>query len=224
MKKEVIVLSLGGSVFLPDSIDVDFLLSFKKLIRKYSKKYKFAIIVGGGKFCRHYINAAKNFPRITQTALDVLGVHVTRLNAEFVRLLFKDIASKKLIKNPRQKISFKKVILGAGWEPGHSTDWDAVLVAKALGAKTIVNMTNVDVLYDKDPRKYKSAKPIKKTTWNGLLKITGTKWRAGMNFPFDPTASKLAKKYKLKLILIGKNLNNFRRFLDKKLFKGSVVV
>ena len=132
--------------------------------------------------------------------------------------------SQAIQKNPRQKISFKKVILGAGWEPGHSTDWDAVLVAKALGAKTIVNMTNVDVLYDKDPRKYKSAKPIKKTTWNGLLKITGTKWRAGMNFPFDPTASKLAKKYKLKLILIGKNLNNFRRFLDKKLFKGSVVV
>ncbi len=223
MKKEVIVLSLGGSVFLPDNIDTNFLLNFRKLIIKYNRKYKFAIITGGGKFCRDYMKAAKQFPKITQTDLDVMGIRVSRLNAKVIRLLFKDIANKKIIRNPRKKVNFKNIVFGAGWEPGHSTDWDAVVFAKTLDAKTVINMTNVDVLYDKDPAKYKSAKPLKKTTWNNMLKITGTKWRAGMNYPFDPTASALAKKYKLKLILVGKNLNNFKKFLDKKPFRGSIV-
>ena len=223
MKKEVIVLSLGGSVFFPDEIDVKFLLNFKKLIRSYIKKYKFVIITGGGKICRKYVSAARRFPGVKETDLDVLGVRVTRLNAKFIRLLFKDIAGKNILKDPSKKISFEKIIFGAGWEPGHSSDWDAVIAAKTYNAKTIVNMTNVNVLYDKDPAIYKTAKPIKKTTWSSMLKITGTKWRAAMNYPFDPTASKLAKKYKLTLILIGKNLNNFKKFLDKKQFKGSVV-
>lgn len=150
-------------------------------------------------------------------------MRVTRLNAKLIRLMFKGIANEKVMRNPRKKVNFKKIVFGAGWEPGHSTDWDAVLIAKTFGAKTIINMTNVDVLYDKDPNKYKNAKPLARTTWNNLLKITGTKWRAGMNYPFDPKASGLAKKYKLKLILIGKNLDNFRKFLDKKQFRGSVV-
>ncbi len=223
MKKEVIVLSLGGSVFLPDNIDIDFLLKFRKLVMKYIRKYKFIIITGGGKFCRHYQNAAKKFPKIKNKDLDVLGIRVSRLNSKFVNLLFKDVANKRIMKDPRKKVAFNKIIFGAGWVPGHSTDWDAVMAAKTYGAKRIINMTNVDVLYDKDPAKYKSAKKIKKTSWSGLLKITGTKWRAGMNYPFDPTASKAAKKYGLKLILVGKDLNNFKKLLDKKPFKGSVV-
>lgn len=63
MKKEVIVLSLGGSVFLPDNIDVNFLLKFRKLIRAYLNKYKFAIITGGGKFLQALHKCRKAVPR-----------------------------------------------------------------------------------------------------------------------------------------------------------------
>ena len=78
-------------------------------------------------------------------------------------------------------------------------------------------------LHDKDPRIYKNAKKIEKTDWKGLRKIVGNKWIPGMNVPFDPIAAKEAQKLKLKLVLVGKDLNNFKKFLDNKKFKGSVV-
>jgi len=143
MKKEVIVLSLGGSVFLPDKIDIKFLLNFRKLIIKYLKKHKFVIITGGGKFCRYYQGAVKQFPKKKQTDADMMGIFVSRLNAKLIRFLFKDIANKKLMKSPRKKVNFKNMIIVAGWEPGHSTDWDAVLAAKAYGAKKVF-ATDID--------------------------------------------------------------------------------
>ena len=55
-----------------------------------------------------------------------------------------------------------------------------------------------------------------------MLSMDG--WKIpGMNAPFDPIAAKEGQKLKLKLVLLGKNLNNFKKFLDNKKFKGSVV-
>ena len=41
MKKKIIVLSLGGSLIIPDKIDIEFLKKFKKIILKKEKNYKF---------------------------------------------------------------------------------------------------------------------------------------------------------------------------------------
>jgi uridylate kinase len=60
MKKEIHVLSLGGSVFIPDRIDVSFLRDFRKLILKHIKGGKrFIIITGGGRTCRDYLSQAE---------------------------------------------------------------------------------------------------------------------------------------------------------------------
>jgi len=56
---KTIVLSLGGSLIVPDTIDVEFLKNFKKTIDKYVKKgYKFVIYCGGGKLARNMQDAA----------------------------------------------------------------------------------------------------------------------------------------------------------------------
>lgn len=49
---KTIVISLGGSIISPEfgKIDINFLKKFRKLILKFLKKrFKFIIIVGGGK-------------------------------------------------------------------------------------------------------------------------------------------------------------------------------
>ena len=61
MKDETIIISLGGSLIIPDDIDVDFLKDFKKLIlSQVEKGKKFVIITGGGKICRNYNRRRKN--------------------------------------------------------------------------------------------------------------------------------------------------------------------
>ncbi|MBR9691983.1 UMP kinase [Candidatus Woesearchaeota archaeon] len=223
MKKEVIIISLGGSVIVPDNIDVKFLKKFRALIKSYSRKYKFVLITGGGKTCRRYLAAAANAAKLYAEDLDWLGIHATRLNGHLLRTIFRDVAYPKVIRNPTKKVKFDKVLIAAGWKPGASTDYDAVLLAKNFKAKTVINITNVDWLHDKDPKKYKSAKKIEKIDWKGFKKIIGDKWIPGMNTPFDPVATKIAQREKMKLILIGKKLGNLKKFLDGKKFAGSVI-
>ena len=223
LKKETIIISLGGSVIVPDKIDISFLKGFNRLIRKYLVKYKFIFIVGGGHTARIYQKAAGSAVKVNNEDLDWLGIHSTRLNAHLIKTIFKDIAFKKIIKDPTEKIKFDKILVAAGWKPGFSTDYDAVMLAKTFNAETVVNMTNIDYLHDKDPRKHKNAKKIEKTNWQGLRKIVGNKWIPGMNVPFDPIAAKEAQKLELRLVLLGKELNNLKKFLSDKRFKGSVV-
>ena len=218
MKK--VVISLGGSVIVPDKVDNTFLKKFKSLIKKYPKN-KFVIICGGGKLARNLQKEAKKLEKTTDRDLDWLGIYATRINA----LTLKNVLNikGKIISNPNDKIEFKEnILVGGGWKPGFSTDYDAVLIAKNIGADILINMTNVDYVYDKDP-KLKDAKPIKEVKWKGLRKIVGNKWEPGLNMPFDPIASKEAEKLKMKVIIIGNDLKNLGNVLDGKKFKGTLI-
>ena len=117
----------------------------------------------------------------------------------------------------------KKILIAAGWKPGWSTDYDTVLLAKNLNVKTIINMSNIDYVYDKDPKKNKDAKKIKNIFWRRYRKISGNKWEAGLNKPFDPIAAKEAEKLGLKVTIIGKNLRNFENLLNDKKFYGTII-
>ena len=205
--------------------DIDFLIDFKKTIEKYIKKgYKVVIYCGGGKHARNLQNAASKITKLSNEDLDWIGIYATRLNALFIRYIFGKNAQDPIIANPTQKIKFKKnVVIGAGWKPGWSTDYVAVLLAKNLGIKEIINMSNVDYVYDKDPKKHKNFKKIQKISWENYLKLISQKWRAGMNVPFDPIASKEAQKSRIKARIIGKNLKNLDNLLDGKKFKGTII-
>ncbi len=222
-KKEVIVISLGGSVIVPDKIDIAFLKAFRRLIRNYLKKYKFIIVTGGGKTARNYIGAAGKIFRINNEDKDWLGIHCTRLNSHLLKTVFENVSYKRIIKNPNEKVNFHKILIAAGWRPGFSTDYDSVILARTFNAKTVINITNIDYLYNKNPLLYKNAKKIDKIDWKGFRKIVGNKWKPGMNVPFDPVAAKEAQKLGLRLILIGKDIKNFKKLLDRNKFKGSFV-
>jgi len=217
------VISLGGSILVPDKINTQFLKQFRKLILKHSKKNRFVLVIGGGKTARNYQGAIKKVAHLPPEDLDWIGIHSTRLNAHLLRTIFKNIAYQRIIKDPTEKVKFKRLLIGAGWKPGCSTDYDAVLLAKTYKADTVINLTNVEYLHDKNPSIYKKTKTIKQTNWKTLRKIIGSKWSPGLHAPFDPIAAKLAQKLKLKLLLIGPNLKNLDNLLNNKKFKGSIV-
>ena len=230
-KSQTIIISLGGSIVAPNGINIKFLKDFKKLILKQVKLgKKFVIIVGGGKICRDYQNAARKVCEISKCKiqteqLDWIGIHSTHLNASLVREIFGDKANQEIVKDLENLPKFKKaIIIGAGTKPGWSTDYDSVFLAKKYKAKTVANLSNIAYVYDKDPKKFKNAKPLKNISWQDFLKIIGKKWKAGMNAPFDPIASRLAKKIGLKAVFLkGTNLKNFEKFLEGKKFKGTII-
>jgi uridylate kinase len=223
---KIYVISLGGSLVVPNEINIKFLSLFKNIIeKKIKEKKKFIIIVGGGKTARNYQNAAKALTKVSNEDLDWLGIHATRINAHLLLTIFRKYAYFRIIKNPKEKINFKeKILIAGGWKPGFSTDYDAVLLAKTYNSDTIINLTNVDYVYDKDPNKFKSAKPFKEISWKDYLKLIEQKWIPGMSAPFDPIASKLAQKFKFKVIILnGRKLKNLENYLANKNFKGTII-
>ncbi len=224
--QKLTVISLGGSLIVPEEIDVKFVLNFKKLILSEIKKGKrFIIITGGGKICRKYQAALKEISGPSNTDLDWMGIYTTHTNANFIRLMFGKLSHPNIVTNPTDAKEFKeKILVAGGWKPGFSTDNDAVILAKKFGAKTVVNLSNIDFLYDKDPKKHKDAKKITQISWDGLLKITGAKWVPGKNVPFDPIAAQFAKKHNLEVVITnGKDLKNLINILNKSAFTGTQI-
>jgi uridylate kinase len=223
---EKIILSLGGSLIVPEEVDTAFLKKFKKLILSQIEKGKsFVIVTGGGMVCRKYQKAASEIAELTPTDLDEIGIEATKLNSFLVKKIFKEQAYPEVATNPTKKIKTDKpVIMGSGWKPGCSTDKDAVLFAENTGAKTVINLSNVEYVYDKDPNKFSGAKKIKSLSWKQFFDIIGREWKPGMNVPFDTEAAKLAEKLSLKVVIMkGTDLNNLESFLEGRDFKGSII-
>ncbi len=222
-----IVMSVGGSIIVPDEIDVNFLKSLKELVLDFVKKGNRVVIVcGGGKTCRKYQNAAKEIAKLNDVEIDLLGIAATRLNAYFVRTLFGNNAFGVIEKDPKKAVkTSKKIIISCGWDPGHSTDWDAVALGRYYKADAVLNLFDLDYVYDKNPKQYSNAKPIREISWKDFRKdIVGYKWVPGRNVPFDPIAAQVAEKHRIKVVIMnGKNLANLRNFLEDKEFKGTVV-
>ncbi|MBI3069782.1 MAG: UMP kinase, partial [Candidatus Levybacteria bacterium] len=154
-----------------------------------------------------------------------LGIHATKLNAHLVRTIFRDIAHPYIIKHYEiiRKVS-EPVVVAAGWKPGWSTDYDAVLLCEDYNVKTIVNLSNIDRAYDKDPKKFSDAKPIDKISWEDFRKIVGDEWIPGINAPFDPVAAQKAQEFGVKVIILsGNDFENLEKYFRNEEFVGTVI-
>lgn len=224
MEKDTIIISLGGSLVVPDKIDTGFLKNLKVCLSRYFDKYNFLIFVGGGKIARIYQKALDEFGANDEQK-DWAGINVSRQNAEIVKQVFKDFCDQEIITDPEKELkSNKNIVLGAGWKPGRSTDYVSAVSAKTNKISTIINLTNIDYVFDKDPIKFPDARPVKEINWKNFRKIVGNKWTPGLSAPFDPEASKLAEKLKLKVVIInGKHLDRLEDLLNQKPFIGTTI-
>lgn len=209
-----------------DGIDVRFLKKLRQLLRKQVKKGKrFILIAGGGSTARAYMQAANKVTRLTHEDMDWLGIHSTRLNGHLLRTILRDIAHPEMIKNPERKIRWKEPILvAAGWKPGRSTDEIAVRMASAYDASHVINLTNIERVYNKDPKKFPDAVPYDQMSWKEFRKLVGNRWTPGANAPFDPIASRLAQKLGMTVTVAkGDELKNLEAILEGRHFKGTTL-
>ncbi len=221
-----IVISLGGSLIVPDSVDTYFVISFKKCIERLitEEGYRFTLFTGGGSVCRLYNDALDIVDQTkTREEKDWLGISITKVNALFLKTVFGSMAYDEIITDPNNiPQTDKPIIIGAGWKPGWSTDYDSVLYAKNIGVSQVINLSNISHVYTKDPRKHNDAVKIEQTTWVEYRKIIPESWEAGLHSPFDPIASKLADESGMRVsILDGRNIEAFEQVIHGQPFEGT---
>lgn len=226
--QKTILISLGGAIICPEAgkVNAGFLKEFRSLILKFIKKnYRFIIVAGGGQTCRFYQEAAKKIVNVLNEDLDWIGIHATRINAHLLRTIFRNVSYPVILDDPHKPIeNHWKLLIGAGWRPGCSSDYDSVLLAKRFGAQEIINASNTPYVYNKDFRKHKDAVPIKKIRWADYRKLIGSKWIPGMKAPFDPIASKEAQKSNIRVFIIkGTDIENFEGIISGKKFRGTII-
>ena len=97
-----------------------------------------------------------------------------------------------------------KILIGGGYKPGSSTDYRAVLFAGAMQADLIINATDIDGVYTKNPKLHKDAEKLPTLTCLRLEEIIkqNTRQAPGEYGLFDLKGVKLAKKLGIPLIII----------------------
>lgn len=229
--KQKLVISVGGSLIVPNGgIDSEFLTQFNQFIRDELSAHparQIFLVAGGGQTAKRYIETGQTVVGHTLSPddLDWLGVHASRMNAHLIRTIFRDLAHPKVIKHYEIILKVTEPIaVAAGWKPGWSTDYCAVMLCQDYGVKEVVNLSNIDQVFEKDPNKYPDAKPIGKISWRDFRKIVGNTWTPRMNTPFDPIASKLAEELGIKVVILnGKNFDNLKNYFERKKFVGTVI-
>lgn len=224
---KLFVISLGGSLIVPDQIDSKFLKNFSRLITIQARLGKrFIISPGGGKTCRRYQQALRDIVHPSPDDLDIIGLNTNRFHAILLEMIFKSLAEKNIAYDPNKKLPFrKKILIGAGgWKPGRSSDDYSVRLAKVYNADCVINLFDQDYVYERDPRRFPHAKKIEHISWKNFCKIVGTKWNPGTHVPFDPIAAKFAEKHGLKVVMAnGRNLDNLKNILNGKKFQGTTI-
>jgi len=158
--------------------------------------------------------------------LDLLGIDVTRVNARIITNLL-GISNKEIPHTTSEalKLNLPIVVMG-GTDPKHSTDLVGAEIAEKTRAVRFVNATNVDGIYDKDPKKFRDAKQLKEVTIDSLIAQYGTTWgAAGKNIFMDEPALAIIKRAKLTTYIVnGKRLDQLEKALTGQPFDGTTIL
>jgi uridylate kinase len=209
------VVSLGGSVFVKNEIDVKLLKELKKLFERTNDKI--CIVCGGGKIARYYSEAGKKLG-LKEKERHELGRDVTLINAKLVAY---HLGAQYVYDSPFN-VSQKwreKIIVTGGYSLGWNTDVGAAMIA-AITESLMINVTNIKHVYDKHP-KLKGAKPIKEMDWERMKRIVKKEFKPGMSMPFHPEAVKVCAKNKIKMLFM--NTNNFKKYLRGERWQGTTI-
>jgi uridylate kinase len=213
-------LKLGGSLLYDSNGDI-----LVDKIRRYAdsinvlldKGHEFVIVVGGGKAARKFIVAARKLGA-SEAQCDWLGIKMARHNAELLCAALGDAAYPKIVETLDEletAMCFSKCVLMGGLTPGQSTNAVAALAAETVRADILLNATNVDGVYDRDPKE-SGAQKLEQVTVDELRTIlSGGGTRAGEYKLFDPVAIRVVGRSKIDTVIFnGNEPKNLLRLFD----------
>lgn len=222
-----VVIALGGSIMVPNEIDGKYISRFVSFVKKMCKKHELVVVAGGGRTARGYIEVARTLG-CSEEECDEVGVDATRANARLLMMAMKGFANTevpKTVAEAKRLVGVGKVAIMGGTTPKHSTDGVAALVTEAIGADLLIKATNVDGVYDKDPREHSDAKMFEKIgigEVRGMVK--GESQDAGRYALLDMLAVEVIERSKLKVAFLnGRDLDNMSNAIEGKEFRGTII-
>ncbi len=194
------VVKLGGALFKRDP-DVAAIGKMARVLAAFAKEgNQLVAVAGGGGNARAYIGAARKLGGDESTC-DLIGIELTRANAELLRIALSSVAVPKIPSSisevPHLAAEGKVLVLG-GLQPGQSTNAVAALAAEITRAETLINATDVEGVYTQDPKKNPKARLIKSIHVDKLLDwaMKGEIF-AGKYELLDPLALKIMERAKI---------------------------
>jgi len=226
----MIVIKIGGSLLFDDNGNIlaDKIKSYCKIIKE--AKNVCAIVCGGGIIARKYINASKII-NMSESYKDFLGILVSRLNCFLFIAALGDIAYPKPAENIQDVLlsnAMNKIILAGGFIPAQSTTTVALEIAEILNSRDIIILTDVDGIYNKNPKEFTDALKYDKISIDELEKIiiknsNDLQSAAGEYRIFDALSIQIFKRNNLNIRIInGNNPNNLKDVLSKGLLNTKI--
>lgn len=218
------VLKIGGSLLYDKegNILVEKVRAYAAAIKSLVKDgHSLVVVVGGGIPARTFISAARDLGA-SEAQCDWLGIKLARNNAELLCAGLGDIAYPKIVETLDElevAVKIGKVVLMGGLIPGQSTNAVAALAAETVNAETLFNATNVDGVYDRDPKE-PGAKRFDTITIVELKKVlSGGGTKAGEYKLFDSVAIKVVERSKIPTVIFdGRNPDYLTRvFSDENI-------
>ena len=215
MSKQRIVIKLSGSLFSFDTTSKQ-LKEYVELIKKIGEHYQPVIVTGGGKIARFYINLSRELG-LDESGLDLTGIQVSHLNAKLLIAGLGDLCYPITPKN-LEEISLAlisdKIIITGGIYPGQSTNATSALIAERIGAIKFFNATDVDGIYDSDPRTNANATRFDSIKVRDCIDILkNEKSMAGTYDLMDLISLKVIERSKLPTVVFKANIQDIEKLV-----------
>ena len=223
-------ISVGGAVLFRNDLSfkterIDSLAEALK--EKFSRNLeRMVVVAGGGPFARFNIEGFKRIGIDDQGTLDFAGIVATRYNAKkLAERIGKHDLNVQYVRNYRKNINLLgDIIVTGGTKRGQTTDAVLVNWATLLGFRQLINITNVDYIYELNPDgTLNFSRPIKDMRWANYIDSIGQKHESGEHWPFGVVASNIARKHRLTVSVVGPDIENLRNLLNGKSFKGTIL-
>jgi len=163
-----IVICLGGSLLTRELTTENFKKYADVLKRLKKRQNQLIVACGGGKTAKDYQKIAKELGAESDF-VDRVGILGTQMNAMTMIAALGEDAYPYIWTNLNHlKKDFSKIVIVAGMEPRHSTDFDAAIFAEVIKSDILVKATNQDGIYTSDPMKNPDAKKLEKLTYGQM--------------------------------------------------------
>ena len=198
-------ISLGGSLLTRETTPDNYMRYARVLKELKDEGHQLVVVCGGGRTAREFISIAQGLGA-NDRLKDRLGILATHVNALLLIAALGPDADPHV---HRRRSEIKRnlgdrILVGGGHLPNSSTDYRAVLFAEAMGADLVVNATDVDGVYDKNPEKYPDAVKLDRITFSRLEEIIleSAKQMPGEYGLFDLKAVKLVKRLRIPMVFV----------------------
>jgi uridylate kinase len=224
-QKKILVIKLSGSVFNFKTTSKS-LKEYAQVLLDIQTKVQPVVVSGGGIIARHYVNLARSLGS-DESSLDEMGIEISRLNAMLLSAALGDSVY-PVIPSNLEEITIAcqsgKIIVSGGLHPGQSTNATAALICEKIKADRFLNATDVDGIYDSDPKKNAKAKMFKEITIKKCLDLLNNEsTQAGSYELIDIVAMKVIERSKIPTYVIKSEPKVIRNLIMKNRQTGTKI-